>query len=118
MAGKLTCVNIETTQASSVVTPSIAGEDSGWQDAAREGGTVVGYVYRKLPTGMVVINFTAATVSGSLPVGYCPLQSMLIPVISDTSDVGAVLIGSTGAVSPTVTLNNTGYQPITFFAEA
>jgi hypothetical protein len=70
MAGKLTCVNIATTQASSVVNPSIVGPDADWRGDNAEGGTFIGLKYRKLPTGLVVLLIADNISSGKLPVGY------------------------------------------------
>lgn len=118
MAGKLTCVNIETTQLSSVTTPAVVGADTDWLDTNSTSGTMTGVVYRKLPTGMVLVRFTASSIANAtLPVGYRPADDFMATVISDASEVGAVVVFASGLISPTVALNVTGNQVVSFLAE-
>ena len=73
MAGKLTCVNIEVTQAAATVAPAIAGADTTWK-------TATGIKYRKFPDGTVEVRLTTSlsqgNFTGAMAAGYRPSDTL------------------------------------------
>lgn len=88
MAGKLTCVNIEVTQPSSVAGGSIVGPDSSWNTTMLTGAKV-----RKFPDGTVEVVVTGNPVTGSLNTGYQILgDNRFAAPIAGQTEMGHVVL--------------------------
>ena len=115
MAGKITCVNIETTQASAIPGGAITGPDKTWKTAG-----VHGCKYRKFPDGTVEVRTVVGTnPSGKLPVGFRSGSSTLL-FISQTKTAGhegLISFVSNGDIIANSDYSNVNIHSFRFFAD-
>ena len=88
---------------------------------ANRGGALESTHFRKLPTGLVVVNIqtsgtgTSGTTAWTMPVGYRPAGTLVIPLSSSLAAVEYAVIDSSGNVGITYIVVGQGY--FTYYAE-